>query len=64
MLKLGVLNLTLKSPPDPKRSVMDPVLLETGAAAATGVGAEEAADDDLEDPETAEETVWETRGEI
>ena len=37
MLKLGVLNLTLKSPPDPKRSVTEPRFLE-GAGAATGAG--------------------------
>ena len=57
-----MLNFTLKFPPDPNRSVRDPVLLETGTGAATGLETEGTACE--EDPETAEETVWETRGEI
>ena len=64
MLKLGVLNFTLKFPPVPNKSVIDPVLLGTGAGAATGLEID--GEDTLEDldPETAEETVCETKGEI
>ena len=72
MLKLGVLNLTLKSPPDPKRSVTEPRFLEAVAgagrgAAATGAGARGAGTGlrkFLLLPDTAEDTVWETRGPI
>lgn len=40
MLKLGVLNRTLKLPPlVPKRSVMDPTLAEAGAGLKVGLGA-------------------------
>ena len=39
MLKLGVLNRTLKLPPlVPKRSVMDPTLAEAGAGAGLKAG--------------------------
>ena len=77
MLKLGVLNLTLKSPPEPNRSVTEPTFLEAVGAAwmgrgagarGAGIGAGRLAwnlDPELKfDPETAEETVWETRGDM
>jgi len=65
-----VLNLTLKSPPVPKRSVTEPTLLETGAEVATCLEAvvapvlEDLDVELLEDPETAELTVWDKSGEI
>ena len=73
MLKLGVLNLTLKSPPEPNSSATDPTFLEADADAWTGRGARGAEtgagllawnlDPELRfDPDTAEDTVWETRG--
>ena len=73
MLKLGVLNLTLKSPPEPNRSATEPTFLEAEADAWTGREARGAGtgagwlawnlDPELKfDPDTAEDTVWDTSG--
>ena len=73
MLKLGVLNLTLKSPPEPNSSATEPTFLEAEADAWTGRGARGAGtgagwlawnlDPELKfDPDTAEDTVWDTSG--
>ena len=72
MLKLGVLNLTLKSP-EPNSSATEPTFLEAEADAWTGRGARGAGtgagrlawnlDPELKfDPDTAEDTVWDTSG--
>ena len=71
MLKLGVLNLTLKSPPEPNRSATEPTFLEEEAGAWTGRGARGAGtgagrlawnlDPELKfDPDTADDAVWDT----
>ena len=66
MLKLGVLNRTLKSPPEPNSSATDPTFLEAEADAWTGRGARGAEtgagllawNPELRfDPDTAEDTV-------
>ena len=73
MLKLGVLNLTLKSPPEPNSSATEPTFLEAEADAWTGRGARGAGtgagwlawnlDPELKfKQDTAEDTVGETRG--
>jgi len=79
MLKAGVLKRTLKSPPVPKSSALEAALVleldaEEGAGTGTsGKGAgrevwrlalEVLEAEPLEEPDTAEDTVWETRGEI